>query len=510
MHRVSAGRALRGSPRRSCLACAVVLILLAGCAGAPESERLERPRYRAEGSGTSLAGAMASAKVDAIEQAVVDLIGRDAAERHRHTLEEELYSTRTPNAFLYIDTMETLRKENRGTVQEPEMVYEMSIAANRQAIRRVLQAEGIMEGNGTGTAGGSAASGRARELVEEENRRVETPANPDASGTGAGSGEAGAAGNGAGGSGAAAGNGAGTGARPASAIAVAPESDELTEDERRFVRTYIDAMTYMVYHDAGSASDGNRDGRGNGDTAGDPARAAAPDPFVLGSAVTQANSYLASQGQRVVQPGRVEELREERMMVLEQESGSAAGIIQWVAERLNADVYIELDARTNSSRDGDRYYATAHVTLRMFETSTGQLLGAVNRRSQRTFSRNSAEDAVLNAVQSATHQAMPEVFDQARTQMASYLSEGVPYELVMQNTPDARALSRFRRRLSDEVERVETVSQAAKQTVFRVRLYGSLNDLEDALYAVADTVPGFDQLYLVMKRGKQITVNTGM
>jgi hypothetical protein len=212
----------------------------------------------------------------------------------------------------------------------------------------------------------------------------------------------------------------------------------------------------------------------------------------------------------VVDTNQVEKLKEERRMVLEQETGQEAGILLWVAERLNADVYVELDARTSAESSGGDYYATANLTAQMYETSTGQLLGAVNRRSQRTFSRTSREDAVLNALQSTVYQAMPRVLDQARAQMAQFVSRGVRYELVLQSTPDARALARFRSRLRSRVEDLDTVSQTAEETVLEVRMYGGVEELEETVYDLSDTVPGFEGLYLVLKRGKSVTFNTGM
>jgi hypothetical protein len=212
----------------------------------------------------------------------------------------------------------------------------------------------------------------------------------------------------------------------------------------------------------------------------------------------------------VVDTNQVEKLKEERRMVLEQETGQEAGILLWVAERLNADVYVELDARTSAESSGGDYYATANLTAQMYETSTGQLLGAVNRRSQRTFSRTSREDAVLNALQSTVYQAMPRVLDQARAQMAQFVSRGVRYELVLQSTPDARALARFRSRLRGRVEDLDTVSQTAEETVLEVRMYGGVEELEETVYDLSDTVPGFEGLYLVLKRGKSVTFNTGM
>ncbi len=91
----------------------------------------------------------------------------------------------------------------------------------------------------------------------------------------------------------------------------------------------------------------------------------------------------------------------------------------------------------------------------MYDTSTAQVLGSVNRRSQNSFSRTSQQDAVLNAVQSTVYQAMPSAVEMARTQMARMLTRGIRYELTIQNPPDPRSLSRFRSAMSDDVREID-------------------------------------------------------
>lgn len=497
--RAAAARRLAGA-----LGIALFALALAACAGGPDSGQ-RGPTYRGVGRGESFAEALTRAKSDAIQRAVIDMIGPQAEEANRARLESALYRTRNPNAFIYAETMQSVNREVGGTTEGSDTIYEMTVQVNEQAIRRVLRAEGLL-GNGEGGTGGDAAasgggtpsgsrssggeaigagSGTGTGEPIGSSRSRSGSRSGGAAGGGSAEGSAGSSGSGSGGT--AIGSAEGSRGERDPVEAAAQEHD-LSERQRTFLRQYIDSMTYMVYFEESNQV----------------------DSFILESAVAQANSYLAEQGEHVVESAQVEQLREDRRMVLEQESGRESGVILWVAERLNADLYIEIGARTNSETEGNRHYATANITLSMFETSTGQLLGALNRRSQRTFSTSSAEDAVLNAVQSAVYQAMPNVLQQARRQMAQYVADGVRYQIVVQNTPDARAVSRFRQRLSGEVERLETVTQAADQTVFRAYLYGSLSDLEEALYEVADSVAGFEGLYLVVRRGKSITVNSGM
>ncbi|MFW5811419.1 MAG: hypothetical protein ACOCWS_00440, partial [Alkalispirochaetaceae bacterium] len=130
-----------------------VVLLTAGCAGAPESapspERGEQEVYFGEGRSESLARAMSAAKMDAVRNAVIDMIGPDREEQNRQTLEEELYNSRNPNLFVYPETMETLRNENVGSVEQLDFVYEVRIRVNRPAIETVLRQAGVTGGGAT-------------------------------------------------------------------------------------------------------------------------------------------------------------------------------------------------------------------------------------------------------------------------------------------------------------------------------------------------------------------------
>lgn len=447
-----------GPSIRTLFVLTVLAIFLAGCAGSPESappaDPGEQEIFFGQGRSESLAQAMAAAKMDAVRNAVIDMIGPAREEQNRQTLEEELYNSRNPNAFVYPETMETLRRDNVGSVEQLDFVYEVRIRVNRPAIETVLRQSGVTGGGATAEEN---AADRAEDLVGEANRDTPSPA-----------------------------------ASPESAEDLAlQEGDfgEATPEQARFIRRYVDTMTYMVYFDEDSAQE---------------------DTFLMRSAVGQANAYLTSQGMVAIDYQQVESLQRDQQIVYEEETGQEMSMIQWVAQRLNADVYIELDAATSAETNGSNHYATATVTMRMFDSSTAQLLGSVNRRSQRTLSRVSQEDAILNALQSTVYQAMPVAIDQSEVQMARNLARGVRFVVTLQNTPDARLLSDFRRQLRRSVSDVITISQTADQTQYEVYFYGRSDELEDTIYDVSDRVPGFEGLYLVLTRGNTLTFETGL
>src|SRR5690606_21871269 len=160
-----------------------------------------------------------------------------------------------------------------------------------------------------------------------------------------------------------------------------------------FLDRYLATMTYMVYFDDESVE----------------------DPFLMDAALTQANGYLVGQGYTVIYPDQIRELRQDAQLVAEASTGQEQSILQYIAQRLNADVYLEIDASTSSESNGQNHYGQAIVTLNAFETSTGQLLASASYTSPRTLSRVDQFDAVSNAIQSSVFQSMPRVVDQSRT-----------------------------------------------------------------------------------------------
>ena len=278
------------------------------------------------------------------------------------------------------------------------------------------------------------------------------------------------------------------GAETLDEITAGSEEVELSAEEKRIIARYVNNMTYMVYFN----------------------EEAAEDPFYMEAAVGIANEYLASNAIEAIDYGQVESLKRDQQMVYEEETGQAISIIQWVAQKLNADVYIEIDGRTSGESSGDKYYGQANITLKGFEASTGRLLGSQPWNSPRTFSTASEQAAKINALQTSVYKAMPVVIDQAKAYMAKALTNGIKYELIIQNTVDSRMMSDFYRKMRRKAKDIKTVSQTAEETRYEVYLIGSVEDLVDVVYDVSDTVPGLEGIYQVVLRGKSVTFNTGM
>ncbi len=261
-----------------------------------------------------------------------------------------------------------------------------------------------------------------------------------------------------------------------------------TPQEQKIIRDYVDHMTYMVYF----------------------AESSTLDPFFAKSAIGIANEYLASQTMEAIDLAQIEKLKNDQMKVYEAETGESMSITQWIAQKLNADVYIEIDGAVTSEVSGSKYYGQASITLKLFESSTGRLLGSVPWNSPKTLSTAGTEAAVINALQTSVYKAMPISISQAKAYMAKSLADGIKYDLVIQNTPDSRLMNTFSRRLKERVKDVRLVSQSESETKYNVFLIGSIEDLVDEVYNVAEKIPGLEDMRQVLLRGKTVTFNSGM
>jgi hypothetical protein len=97
---------------------AAALFLVVSCAGGPPAGDSAAAAlsggagafvFEGFGQDVSLLKAMNQAKMNAVQNAVIDLIGVANERAGRDKLEEVLYNTNNPNAYVYTDTYETLR-----------------------------------------------------------------------------------------------------------------------------------------------------------------------------------------------------------------------------------------------------------------------------------------------------------------------------------------------------------------------------------------------------------------
>jgi hypothetical protein len=377
--------------------------------------------------------------MDAVRKGVIDIIGSEREKANRPKLDEVLYNTKNPNAYIHKDTLQSTRKERVG---EDEWVYECSVAVNLVAVRSTLKANGILNGAKTATK-----DTEKKEPVDK--KREET----------------------------------------AVAVNDSPDYGEVTEEERQFIARYVDRMTYMVYFDE---------------------EAQAEIQYVK-AAVGKANEYIVSQAFDIIDAEQVERLKEDQQTVYEEETGESISIIQWIAQKLNADIYIEIFGRTSGTTQlGGKHYGEASVELKAYEASTAVLMGSASYTTmEKAFSQTSQEAARLNAIQGAVYKTMPRLVEQVKANMLKSLTRGVRYDVTIQKPLGDRTMSRFWSRLENKVRSLKPLSQSAEEVKYYVWYIGSVTDLKNLIYDITDTVSGLENMDLVMSRGKSLTFNTG-
>lgn len=287
---------------------------------------------------------------------------------------------------------------------------------------------------------------------------------------------------------AAAGVAAGSGGAPGAGGTSPETAPAPTADEERIIREYVEHLSWMVYFT-------EREG---------------VDPFAMKAAVGIANEYLTSNGMEVIDLSQIEKLKKDQQKVWEAETGESIGIVQWIAQKLAADVYLEIDGTTAVTRSQNRYSATASIVLKIYEASTARLLGSVPWTSPASAWQQTEVAAVNNVLQVSVYKAMPIAVGQAEAKFAQELKNGIKYGLVLQRTADAKVVTAFRTRLKERVKNLRTVTQTDDETTLEVWLVGSIDDLADLVVSVAGRVPGLEGLRQVMLRGKTVTFTTGM
>lgn len=267
-----------------------------------------------------------------------------------------------------------------------------------------------------------------------------------------------------------------------------PPPGVLTPEEEAYLNNYLSRLQYMVYYD---------------EKAGIDAQAAK-------TAVSQANRYLIEKlGLTVVDFDQIEKNKKDQLTAYQAETGGSIDLIQYLAQKYNADVYVELSFTTTTSTSGTRYYATAQGSMKLYDTSTAQLLGSVPFQSPQVMSTASVQAAITSAIATSVWTAMPKMTDQSKALVKGSLSRGIRYEVTIQVTPDSRMISTLRRTLAKSFREVEQFSYSSSETKLIVYTFKSRDKVEDGVYDAADRA-GMPDLYLVFSRGKAFTFNSGL
>jgi len=414
----------------------------------------EEVRYWGYGTGSSMIQALNDAKKMAVMDAVKEMIGAPSEAAHRDELNRIIYQEGRPGMFVPGEELSILSQTEAGGSWQVEILAVVDLPALEKVLRsNTIYGGKVAPGREFGSGSVGAVGTKPLKDYEEKVTEAAFEAYMESEGE----------------------------EEPRTA-------EPLSAEEKSFIREYVDQMTYMVYFNEDSGE----------------------DPFLMKSGVGIANKALAEEGVYIIDLSQIESIKKDQEIAYEDETGKNISMIQWIAGKLNADVYIELDAVTSGESRGGKYYGQANVTLSVFDASTGVLLGSVPYNSPETFSTASDFDARNNALQSSIYRGMPMALNQAHVYMEKALERGIRYDLLVLNTPVPKMMSEFRRKMRKRVKSLKTASAAPEETVYQVYLIGSIEDLEELVYDVSESIPGFEGMERIYFRGRSITFNTGL
>lgn len=269
--------------------------------------------------------------------------------------------------------------------------------------------------------------------------------------------------------------------------ALPPQPGQLSPAEGAYLQNYLNRLNYMVFYN-------------------DKAQI---DPKYAKIAVSQANRWLIEKmGLSVIDYDQIVKNKEDQSAAWQAETGGSIDLIQYLAQKFNADVYVEIDFSISQGGKDGAFTASAQGSIKIYETSTATLLGSIAFSGQPSYSPSSADAAATNAIAAAVWVLMPKVTEQAKALIANSLQRGIRYELIIQKTPDSRVVSNFRRALARSVREVEQVSYSPGETRLNVYAFLPGDKIEDAVYAAA-TQAGLRDLNLVYQRGRSYTFDSG-
>lgn len=414
----------------------------------PDQAYPDEKEYIGGGKSTSLAEAILLAKVSAVQKGVREIIGKSKEESSRSKLDEVLYNSRHVNN--YVEMIERIRK----VMVEEEYVYEGRYLVKLKTIAITLEAHGII-GDGKEEEYDTDTEYTTGDDDEDEDKddKDEEPVTDD------------------------------------------EVYEEITKEEEKYIKRYIDKMTFLVYFDEETVKE---------------------DPYFIKGAITIANDYLISNGRTAIDLAQAETLKEDNQLVYEEETGGSITIIQWIAQKLNADVYIELTGETQGRTEpGGKYYGVANVQTKAFQASTGELVGSVafnQLEIKASFSKVSEKDARLKAIQGVVYsKVMPQIFKQINENMVEKIKKlGIRFEVIIQNPPNDRVMSKLWQKMGRDIKSYDLIYQSVEEIKYAVYYIGDIEDLKNAFYDATESISGLEGMYAVLVRGKTITFNSGL
>lgn len=265
----------------------------------------------------------------------------------------------------------------------------------------------------------------------------------------------------------------------------APVSREVTGEEAEFMESYLAGLCYMVYFDQEAA-----------------------DPGLAREGARWVGDYLRDSGYGCAEISLIENLKNDpsAMEIYAEETARRLGVIQWIARKLDADIYLELGI-TPQGRSGDS--AGASFTLDAFDVVTGKKLSAAGG----TAGRSSAPAGAVSLwaeLETALAPAVEETLEAVREETRDELYRGLRYGLTVENLPSGRSLGDFEEGIKAGLRSFRRVSFSGGTAVYEVYMLGAPADLEDLVYRAAEIVPAMEGITLVLQQGNNLVFDLGL
>ncbi len=221
-------------------------------------------------------------------------------------------------------------------------------------------------------------------------------------------------------------------------------------------------------------------------------------------AVLAANRYLAQNGLDYIELDQIEKLKSERAAIIEEAQGEMS-IAQVIAQRLHADIYIEVESASFPTTEemADYYCANASVNLKAFESSTGRGLGSSMAGSKRLCSRAALTPVKKYSMEVAVKKAM----DDLMKTVARYSKEGVRLVVKIIGVKNYRQERKFIRLIKNvpgvkSADRVSGAKGVAEYTIYFEG--GRAEEFLDGVFSATEGIDEFENLDVEESRGNEI------
>ena len=217
-------------------------------------------------------------------------------------------------------------------------------------------------------------------------------------------------------------------------------------------------------------------------------------------AVRKINNFLASQGLEYIDLRQIKRLKKDRELIEEEVSGGLS-IVQVLAQKLHADVYIVVNGTLDDGfYEGGKYQSRGGILLSAFESSTARGLGS--EQSSIKLSGQSLSSVQRRIVLGTTTPSTKKL-------MASIIRyKGNPhiYMVTLLGEVDFDMRKTFKRALNKDSNMVsfKIISATNRKAKYKIRYRGLTNDLIEGLFKRLREKEGFEDIEIKLLRRKEI------